>query len=99
MPLLSLGPPYKKVCEVGRQPFKWPLFNCPDDSCNTPAVLQNIIAFQLCTAFRVPHAVFGGGGTQHHSLSAAIAKNRVRNAFWGTQRRLSLEMAAFQHHM
>ena len=29
---------------------------------------------------RVPHAVFCGGRTQHHPLSAPIAKNRMGNA-------------------
>ena len=40
-----------------------------------------------CTAVRVGHAVFCGGGTQQHPLSAATAKNRVLNANCGTGRR------------
>ena len=36
------------------------------------------------------YAVFCGGGTQHHPLSAAIAKNRVKNAHGGPKRRLRM---------
>ena len=34
---------------------------------------------------RVPHAVFCDGRTQHHPLSAPIAKNRNINGEWGTR--------------
>ena len=44
------------------------------------------------TPVRVGHAVFCGGGTQQHPLSAATAKNRVCNANWGPKRRLGGKM-------
>ena len=43
----------------------------------------------LCTPMSVFHAVFCGGGTQWVVLSAAAAKNRVKNAKCGTGRRPS----------
>ena len=41
---------------------------------------------------RVPHAVLCGGGTQHHPLSAAIAKDRMGNALPAPKRRPVVEV-------
>ena len=46
---------------------------------------RSIAQHVLCTLKRVPRAVFSGGRTQHIPLSATAAKNRVRNAFEGTE--------------
>ena len=40
----------------------------------------------------VPRAVFCDGGTQHHPLSATVAKNRMGNAYVCTERRLAVKM-------
>ena len=54
----------------------------------TPSTWLGLTQLSHAGQRRVPHAVLCGGGTQHHPLSAAIAKDRMGNAIPAPERRV-----------